>query len=91
MNPIAALKTVLEFFKGQPFSNVVAFLQLGLLSAAIWVAMYQLIPGERAAILEGVKHQEDQQTQQIDRVADSFERALDRLDRRAMARTGDHP
>ena len=91
MNPIDALKTVLEFFKGQPFSNVVAFLQLGLLSAAIWIGMYELIPGERAAILDGVKHQEEQQTQQIDRVADSFEKALDRLDRRSLARTGDHP
>jgi tellurite resistance protein len=85
MNPLDLVKAVLEFFKGQPFSNVVAFMQLGLLSAAIWVAMYQVVPSERAAILDGVKHQEEQQTQQVNRITESFEKALDRIDRRPFA------
>ena len=81
MNPIDALKAVLDFFKGQPFSNVVALLQLGLLSGAVWVAVFKLVPSERQAILDGMQQQEEQQTQQVDAITHSFERALDRLDR----------
>lgn len=87
MNPTELIKAILEFFKGQPFSNVVAFLQLGLLGAGLWVGLFHLVPAERAAITEAVQHQENQQTQQIDRVVQGFEKALDRIDRRPMAST----
>jgi len=81
MNPIDLVRALLDFFKGQPFSNVVALLQLGLLSGAVWVAVFKLVPSERAAILDGMNMQEEQQTKQIGAITHSFERALDRLDR----------
>lgn len=85
MNPGDLIRAFLDFFKGQPFSNVVAFLQLGMIGVALWVGMFQLVPSERAAILEGVKHQEEQQTQQVIRLSESFDKALDRMDRREVA------
>jgi len=80
MNPVELLRSVLDFLKGQPFSNVVALLQLGLLSGAVWLALFQLVPAERAAILNGMQQQEAQQTKQIEQITKSFERALDRLE-----------
>lgn len=81
MNPVDLIRAVLDFFKGQPFSNVVALLQLALLSGAVWLAAFKLVPSERAAILDGMMQQEEQQTKQVDSITQSFERALDRLDR----------
>jgi hypothetical protein len=80
MNPIDLVRAFLDFFKGQPFSNVVALLQLGLLSGAVWLAVFKLVPAERQAILDGMQQQEAQQTKQIDSITHSFERALDRID-----------
>ena len=81
MNPVELVRAILEFFKGQPFSNVVALMQLGLLSGAVWLAAFKLVPSERQAIIEGMQQQEEQQTTQIETITNSFERALDRLDR----------
>lgn len=81
MNPIDLVRAFLDFFKGQPFSNVVALLQLGLLSGAVWLAVFKLVPAERQAIIDGMNSQEEQQTRQVDAITHSFERALDRLDR----------
>ncbi len=80
MNPIDLVRALLDFFKGQPFSNVVALLQLGLLSGAVWLAVFKLVPAERQAILDGMQQQETQQTKQIDAITNSFEKALDRID-----------
>jgi len=80
MNPIDLVRALLEFLKGQPFSNVVALLQLGLLSGAVWLAVFKLVPAERQAILDGMQQQETQQTKQIDAITNSFEKALDRID-----------
>lgn len=87
MGPTELIKAILEFFKGQPFSNVVAFLQLGLMGAGLWIGLFHLVPAERAAISDLVQQQEAQQTQQIDRVVQGFEKALDRIDRRPVAST----
>ena len=75
------IKTIVEYLKGQPFSNVVALIQTAIIAGGIWVAVNQLIPSERAAILEGILSQEKQQTTQVDRVCLSFEKALDRMER----------
>lgn len=86
----STVRTILEYFKGQPFSNVISFLQLGLLAGAVYLGVFVLIPAERQAIIEGYDRQEQLQTKQIDRiteestkqierVANSFERALDRI------------
>lgn len=73
------LRAVLEWWKGQPFANSMAFLQLVIMGAALYLGVYVFLPGERQAIQGMIEHVEDQQTQQIDRLSDSFDRALDRL------------
>jgi len=82
MNPVEYLRAVLDFVreivKGQPFSNVIAIMQLVLLAGAVWLAVFQLVPAERQAILDGMLKQEGQQTIQIEQITNSFERALDR-------------
>lgn len=75
------LRGILEWWKGQPFANSMAFLQLLAMCAAVYLAVYVLIPAERQAIQGMIEHVEQQQTQQIDRLSDSFDRALDRLSR----------
>lgn len=77
--PVKLLQVMVDWFKGQPFSNVMSFLQLALLAGLGWAAMAKMIPEERKAILDGLQKQEQQQTEQINRVAESFEKALDRI------------
>jgi len=77
--PVKLLQAILDWFKGQPFSNVMSFLQLALLAVLGWAAMERMIPEERKAIMEGLQRQEQQQTEQIDRLAETFEKALDRI------------
>jgi hypothetical protein len=73
------IRGMLEWWKGQPFANSMAFLQLIAMGGAVYLAVYVLIPAERQAIQQMIEHVEDQQTQQIDRLSDSFDRALDRI------------
>jgi hypothetical protein len=73
------LRGMLEWWKGQPFANSMAFLQLIAMGGAVYLAVYVLIPAERQAIQNMIEHVENQQTQQIDRLSDSFDRALDRI------------
>jgi Trk-type K+ transport system membrane component len=73
------LQVLLEWMKGQPFSNVMSFLQLSLLAGLGWAAMAWMIPAERQAILDAIQKQEADQTRQIDRITESFEKALDRF------------
>lgn len=77
--PVKLLQVLLEWFKGQPFSNVMSFLQLSLLAGLGWAAMAWMIPSERQAILDAIQKQEADQTRQIDRITESFEKALDRF------------
>ncbi len=73
------IRGMLEWWKGQPFANSMAFLQLLAMGGAVYLAVYVLIPAERQAIQNMIEHVEDQQTKQIDRLSDSFDRALDRI------------
>lgn len=75
---LTLLRGMLEWWKGQPFANSMSFLQLIAMVAAVYLTVYVLIPTERQAIQGMIEHVENQQTQQIDRLSDSFDRALDR-------------
>lgn len=72
------LKVLIEWFKGQPFSNVIGFLQLAMIAGGLWLGVNVIIPGERKAIIEGLEKQELEQTEQIKRISESFDKALDR-------------
>lgn len=69
---------VATWLKGQPFNNVMIVCLVAIMGYLGRVIIYDLIPGERQAIESLVDRVEDRQTQQIDRVCESFERALDR-------------
>lgn len=82
MEPISKMfLATLEWSKGQPFANVMSLLQLAAIIGAAYFAMNVLIPAERKAILEGMERQETHHSEQLDRMATSFEKALDRLSR----------
>ena len=78
------LKILIDWFKGQPFSNVMSFLQLAMIAGGLWIGVNVIIPGERKAILEGLEKQEASQTEQIKRISDSFDKALDRAYNRPL-------
>jgi hypothetical protein len=78
-----SLKLLLHWFKGQPFSNVISFMQLALIAGGLYYGTTLLIPEERKAISELVLKQESEQTKQIERVVNSFEKALDRMSLRS--------
>lgn len=86
-------KELLTWFKGQPFSNVISFLQFGLIAVSMYYAGNVLIPGERKAILdsseqqakafvEALDRQDKGETTRAERNAQSFEKALDRVSNR---------
>lgn len=99
MNPLDLVKVVIEYFKGQPFSNVIAFMQFIVISIAAYYGAMVLVPGERKAIDDMLQRTEVQHTKQIDtitaaaresmtQVVTTFEKTLDRYDRRADGTTG---
>jgi hypothetical protein len=99
MNPLDLVKVVIEYFKGQPFSNVIAFMQFIVISIAAYYGAMVLVPGERKAIDDMLQRTEAQHTKQIEsittaarenmtQVVTTFEKTLDRYDRRAAGGDG---
>lgn len=74
-----AFKILADWLKGQPFNNVMAVLLLSSMTGLGYVAIFHVIPAERVAIQSMAEHMEQEQTRQIDRVCDSFEKGLDRI------------
>lgn len=83
------IPATLDYFKGQPFANVISFMQLVFLAGMMWAGLTIILPGERQAILEATAaqraafldtmyHVHNTHTDQLNRQSDSFEKALDR-------------
>lgn len=84
------LTAIAKYFKGQPFANVMSILQLASIAAIAYVGVNFVIPEERKAIFEATEAQrkdflnsldsiETTHDKQLDRMAGSFDRALDRF------------
>lgn len=78
-------RIVAEWLKGQPFNNVMAVLLLGAMTGLGYVAIFHVVPAERIAIQSMAEHMEQEQTKQIDRVCEAFEKGLDRMQSRALS------
>ena len=74
----SAAKMGIDWLKGQPFQNVMSVLLLAAICLCGYAVIYDLIPSERQAIELLIDRQEDRHTKQIERIADSFDKVLDR-------------
>lgn len=72
------VKLAMDWLKGQPFQNVMSVLLLAVVSALGYCAIYDLIPAERQAIQHMIESIEHQHTEQVNRISQSFDKALDR-------------
>lgn len=75
------IKGVFTWLNGQPFNNVLIILLIAVITWAVYDAQHNVIPAERKAIEQMVERVEDRQSKQIDRICESFDKALDRTSR----------
>jgi predicted negative regulator of RcsB-dependent stress response len=75
------IKGVLTWLNGQPFNNVLILLLIAVIAWAVYDAQHNIIPAERKAIEDMVERVEERQSKEIDRICESFDKALDRTAR----------
>ena len=74
-------KLIFTWLNGQPFNNVLIILLIAVITWAVYDAQHNVIPAERKAIEDMVERVEERQSEQIDRICQSFDKALDRTSR----------
>lgn len=75
---ITFARLLMEWIKGQPFNNVLVILLIAVIAWAVHDAQHNVIPAERQAIQQMVEKVEATQAKEIDRICESFDKALDR-------------
>ncbi len=82
---VTVARLLMEWIKGQPFNNVLVILLIGVIAWAVHDAQHNVIPAERQAIQQMVEKVEATQAKEIDRICESFDKALDRVTMRPVA------
>lgn len=82
---ITLARMLMEWIKGQPFNNVLVILLIAVIAWAVYDAQHNVIPAERQAIQSMVEKVEQTQAKEIDRICESFDKALDRATMRPVA------
>ena len=82
---ITLARMLMEWIKGQPFNNVLVILLIAVIAWAVYDAQHNVIPEERRAIQSMVEKVEQTQAKEIDRICESFDKALDRATMRPVA------
>ena len=82
---VTLARLLVEWIKGQPFNNVLVIMLIVVIGWAVYDAQHNVIPAERLAIQQMVEKVEQTQAKEIDRICESFDKALDRATMRPVA------